>query len=143
VRLVGGTAILTDLGVMHGVVSGQRDDATESGVALDTPADMSPEFLAGDSESGHLSDIYSVACLLIHMIVGHPPHHAPTSRALLARRLRGPLRRWATRARACQKRWTRSCSTRSPGAPPTGCRMRTSCGSGCGRFAMETLTRKF
>ena len=90
VRLVSGTAMLTDLGLMHGIISGQRHDATESGVAMGTPAYMSPELLAGDGESGRLCDIYSVACLLFHMIAGHPPHHAPTSRALLARRLREP-----------------------------------------------------
>jgi len=90
VRLVGGSAIVTDLGVMYGIVAGERHDATESGVAMGTPAYMSPELLAGDGKSGQLCDVYSVACLLYHMIAGHPPHHAPTSRALLARRLLEP-----------------------------------------------------
>ena len=90
VRLIDGSVLLTDFGIMFGILSALAPDPTESGVVLGTPAYMSPELLSGDHSTGAASDIYSLGCILFHLLTGEPPHHAGTARALTARRLREP-----------------------------------------------------
>ena len=75
---VSGHALLTDFGM------------TETGVALGTPAYMSPEQSAGDEPVDSRTDIYSLAAVLYEMLAGEPPFDGPNARAVLARRLTEP-----------------------------------------------------
>ncbi len=63
---------------------------TETGLSLGTPAYMSPEQVAGDSEIDGRSDIYSLACVLYEMLAGDPPFIASTPRAVLAKHVTDP-----------------------------------------------------
>ena len=60
---------------------------TGTGVAVGTPAYMSPEACAGTVEPDGRSDEYALACVLYEMLAGQPPFVAATAFALAARHL--------------------------------------------------------
>ncbi len=68
-----GNAYLTDFGLAKMVENSMH--ITKSGNIVGTPAYMSPEQLRGDAID-YRSDIYSLGCILYHMLVGHPPFEA-------------------------------------------------------------------
>jgi serine/threonine-protein kinase len=59
---------------------------TAVGLALGTPAYMSPEQAAGDPDLSARSDVYSLACVLYELLAGEPPHTGPTAQAVMAKR---------------------------------------------------------
>jgi TolB-like protein/tetratricopeptide (TPR) repeat protein len=91
---VSGHALLSDFGIAYAVddsaVPGAARRLTETGVALGTPAYMSPEQSAGDEPVDARSDIYSLAGVLFEMLAGTPPFTGPNARAVIARRLTEP-----------------------------------------------------
>jgi TolB-like protein/Tfp pilus assembly protein PilF len=78
-----GQAVLADFGVARAcaVPSGL---VTEAGMALGTPAYMSPEQASGDGDVGNESDVYSLACVVYEMLAGEPPFSGPNARVVLA-----------------------------------------------------------
>ncbi len=91
ILLAGAHALVTDFGVARAVsVAGGRQ-VTEVGMAVGTPAYMSPEQAAADPRIDGRSDQYSLACVLYEMLAGQPPYTGPTAEALLARRLTDPM----------------------------------------------------
>ncbi len=57
----GGRAMVTDFGIARAVSTGSGDSRlTATGVAIGTPAYMSPEQCAGDKEIDGRSDLYSL-----------------------------------------------------------------------------------
>ena len=87
---VSGHALLADFGIAHAVddaAPGATRRLTETGVALGTPAYMSPEQSAGDEPVDARSDLYSLAGVLFEMLAGAPPFAGPNTRAVIARRL--------------------------------------------------------
>ncbi len=91
---VSGHGLLTDFGIAYAVEDGGGPGVarrlTETGVALGTPAYMSPEQSAGDEPVDSRSDIYSLAGVLFEMLAGVPPFTGPSARAVVARRLTEP-----------------------------------------------------
>ena len=71
-----GNAYLTDFGLAKMVENSLH--LTKSGNIVGTPAYMSPEQLRGDAID-YRADIYSMGCILYHMLVGHPPFEASES----------------------------------------------------------------
>jgi TolB-like protein/Tfp pilus assembly protein PilF len=65
---------------------------TETGIAVGTPAFMSPEQAIGDEAIDERSDIYSLACVLYEMLGGEAPHVGETPRAIMAQKLVGDVR---------------------------------------------------
>lgn len=68
-----GNAYLTDFGLAK--ILENSEHLTKTGNIVGTPTYMSPEQLRGDPLD-HRSDIYSLGCVLYHMLVGHPPFEA-------------------------------------------------------------------
>jgi TolB-like protein/Flp pilus assembly protein TadD/tRNA A-37 threonylcarbamoyl transferase component Bud32 len=91
ILLAQGHALVTDFGVARAVSAAGRQGVTEVGVAVGTPAYMSPEQAAADPQIDGRSDQYSLACVLYEMLAGEPPFTAPTAQATLARRFTDPV----------------------------------------------------
>jgi len=82
-----GEAMVTDFGIAKAVrAAGASESITQTGVAIGTPAYMSPEQASGEREPDGRSDIYSLGCVLFEMLTGKPPFSGPTAQALLMKR---------------------------------------------------------
>jgi serine/threonine protein kinase/Tfp pilus assembly protein PilF len=82
-----GQAVLADFGVARTYTASASDLVTEAGMALGTPAYMSPEQASGDRDVGVESDVYSLACVVYEMLAGEPPFSAANSRAVLMKQV--------------------------------------------------------
>ncbi len=72
ILFLSGRPVLADFGIARAMdPTGQQ--LTQTGMAVGTPAYMSPEQGAGDSNLDGRSDVYSLGCVLYEMISGHPP----------------------------------------------------------------------
>jgi serine/threonine protein kinase len=85
-----GHAIVADFGVARAVTRAVDESRTTAGMAVGTPAYMSPEQASGDTELDGRSDQYSLACVLYEMLAGTPPFSGITARATIARRFTEP-----------------------------------------------------
>ena len=67
-------ALVADFGIARAIQLAAGEVAlTDTGVALGTPAYMSPEQLAADRQLDARSDVYALACVLYEMLAGVPP----------------------------------------------------------------------
>jgi eukaryotic-like serine/threonine-protein kinase len=85
-----GQAVLADFGVAraYGARDAEpQDTVTEAGMALGTPAYMSPEQASGDRSLGTPSDVYSLACVVYEMLAGEPPLVGRNARATIAKQV--------------------------------------------------------
>ncbi len=78
-------ALVTDFGVAKAVseATGAQKLTTE-GVALGTPAYMSPEQAAADKHIDHRADIYAVGAVAYELLTGRPPFTGTTPQELLS-----------------------------------------------------------
>jgi len=81
-----GHAVVADFGIARAVSTAGGERLTETGLAIGTPAYMSPEQATGDRDIDGRSDIYSLGCMLYEMLAGDPPFAASTAQAILARK---------------------------------------------------------
>jgi len=79
-------ALVGDFGIARALQGGEQ--ITETGIAVGTPAYMSPEQASGAHELNARTDVYALGCVLYEMLAGEPPHTGPTAQAILARALR-------------------------------------------------------
>ena len=91
ILLESGHAIVADFGIARAITAAGGDRLTETGLAVGTPAYMSPEQASGESRLDGRSDVYSVGCVLYEMLAGEPPYTGPTAQAIMARRLTDPV----------------------------------------------------
>ncbi len=84
----GGRAMVTDFGIARAVSAGSGDSRlTATGVAIGTPAYMSPEQCAGDKEIDGRSDLYSLGVVAYQMLCGSLPFSGTGTGALLVKHL--------------------------------------------------------
>ncbi|MEO7476151.1 MAG: tetratricopeptide repeat protein, partial [Gemmatimonadales bacterium] len=76
---------VADFGIAR-ALAGADDRLTETGLAVGTPAYMSPEQAAGDKAVDARTDIYSLGAVLYEMLAGEPPFTGPTPQAVIAKR---------------------------------------------------------
>src|SRR5438552_5045033 len=87
VLLSGGSAMVTDFGVAKALSASSNAEhagLTSLGVALGTPAYMSPEQASADPSVDHRADIYSLGVLAYELLTGQPPFAGRTPQNLLA-----------------------------------------------------------
>ena len=84
VLLSGKHALVTDFGVSRAVSASSGGSLTSLGVALGTPAYMSPEQAAADPHVDHRADLYALGVLGYEMLTGQPPFLGATPQATLA-----------------------------------------------------------
>jgi len=80
-----GRAMVTDFGIARAMEANTRLTAT--GIAVGTPAYMSPEQAVGEREIDGRADIYSLGVLAYQMLTGRVPFAAGNSMALLLKHL--------------------------------------------------------
>jgi len=88
-----GHALVADFGIARAVREAGGMALTEAGLAVGTPAYMSPEQASGECGIDHRSDQYSLGCVLYEMLSGDAPYLASTPQAVLARKLSDPVPR--------------------------------------------------
>ncbi|MGH7529232.1 MAG: protein kinase domain-containing protein, partial [Gemmatimonadales bacterium] len=86
-----GHAVVADFGIARAVSEAGGERLTDSGIAVGTPAYMSPEQAMGGSAVDARTDIYSLAAVLYEMLAGAPPYGGPTPQAILARKVIEPV----------------------------------------------------
>ncbi len=84
-----GAAMVADFGI--GKALSGNGSITQTGMALGTPAYMSPEQGSGDADVDGRSDLYSLGCVLYEMLSGEPPFTGPTPQAIIAKRFVSPI----------------------------------------------------
>ena len=82
-----GRAIVTDFGIARAVQDGAETRLTATGIAIGTPAYMSPEQCAGEREIDGRSDLYALGTLGYQMLAGRLPFEANSTPALLVKQL--------------------------------------------------------
>jgi len=91
ILLAGDQAVVADFGIARAVEAAGGTRLTETGIAVGTPAYMSPEqFLGEDSIDGR-SDVYSLGCVVYEMVGGRAPFEGSTAQALLAKHAVGKV----------------------------------------------------
>ena len=86
-----GEAMVADFGIALAVSAAADERLTQTGIAVGTPAYMSPEQAASERAVDARSDVYSLGCVLYEMLAGEPPYTGPTVQALIAKRLVDPV----------------------------------------------------
>jgi serine/threonine-protein kinase len=84
---VDGHALVTDFGIARAVIEGSDSRLTATGMAIGTPAYMSPEQSAGDREIDGRSDLYSLGVVAYQMLAGELPFQASSTPAMLVKHL--------------------------------------------------------
>ena len=87
-----GHAVVSDFGIARAVAASGRQPLTATGIAVGTPAYMSPEQAAGVKELDGRSDLYSLGWVAYEMLVGEPPFTGPNAQAVVARHALDPVR---------------------------------------------------
>jgi eukaryotic-like serine/threonine-protein kinase len=82
-----GRTMVTDFGIARAASGDGENRLTATGVAIGTPAYMSPEQAAGDREIDGRSDLYSLGVVAYQMLVGEPPFIANSTPAMLVKHI--------------------------------------------------------
>ncbi|NUS46559.1 MAG: protein kinase [Gemmatimonadaceae bacterium] len=84
---VTGRPMVTDFGIARAMDSTGDSRLTATGMAIGTPAYMSPEQAAGEREIDGRSDLYSLGILGYQMLTGEPPFAAGSTPAMLVKHI--------------------------------------------------------
>ena len=86
-----GHALVADFGIARALQVADAEPLTATGMAVGTPAYMSPEQADGASSVDGRSDLYSLGCVLYEMLTGELPYTGRTPQAVIAKRVLEPL----------------------------------------------------
>ena len=90
ILMLAGHAVMLDFGVARAMSASMEEDAGPdgdgAGLAVGTPAYMSPEQAAGEAGIDGRSDQYGLGLMLWEMLAGEQPFTGPTVQAVIAKR---------------------------------------------------------
>jgi serine/threonine protein kinase/Flp pilus assembly protein TadD len=86
VMLYEGEAMVMDFGIAKALSTAGPETLTQTGMMIGTPAYVSPEQAAGETNLDGKSDQYSLACVLYEMLSGERPFVGATPQAVMAKR---------------------------------------------------------
>jgi serine/threonine protein kinase len=84
-----GNAMVADFGIGKALTGSAG--VTQTGLAIGTPAYMSPEQASGEHEIDGRSDIYSLGCVLYEMLTGEVPFTGTNAQAIMSKRFLSPI----------------------------------------------------
>ena len=79
----GGHAIVADFGIARAIAHEGEASATATGIAVGSPAYMSPEQAMGLRDLDARTDVYSLGCVVYEMLVGSPPFGLDSARVAM------------------------------------------------------------
>src|SRR5215212_6639711 len=85
-----GEAMVMDFGIAKALTAASADTLTQIGMVVGTPAYVSPEQAAGETDIDGRSDQYSLGCVVFEMLSGERPFTGPTAQAVLTKRFSEP-----------------------------------------------------
>src|SRR5204862_1452646 len=85
-----GRVMVTDFGIAKALSASSGATLTSAGMAIGTPAFMSPEQAAGEREIDGRSDVYSLGVVSYQMLTGELPFTAPTVAGILMKQITEP-----------------------------------------------------
>jgi len=86
VMLYEGEAMVMDFGIAKALSTAGPETLTQTGMMIGTPAYVSPEQAAGETNLDGKSDQYSLACVVYEMLSGERPFVGATPQAVMAKR---------------------------------------------------------
>jgi len=86
-----GHALVSDFGIARALSEASGDELTATGLAVGTPAYMSPEQATADRGLDSRSDLYSLACVVYEMLAGETPFIGPSAQAVMAQHVAGAI----------------------------------------------------
>jgi serine/threonine-protein kinase len=89
-------ALVADFGIARAIRAAGGLKLTDTGLAVGTPAYMSPEQATGQGQVDGRADIYALGCLVYEMLAGTPPFSGPSAQAVMARHSVDPVPPMAT-----------------------------------------------
>ena len=85
-----GRVMVTDFGIAKALSAASGATLTGVGVAIGTPAFMSPEQAAGERDIDGRSDLYSLGVVTYQMLTGELPFNAPSVAGILMKQITEP-----------------------------------------------------
>jgi serine/threonine-protein kinase len=87
ILLVGDRAVVADFGIARAVEAAGAEGLTGTGLAVGTPAYMSPEQAMGGEAVDARTDVYALGCVVYEMVSGGLPFEGMGPQALLAKQV--------------------------------------------------------
>ena len=84
-------ALVADFGIARAISAAETEPLTDVGMAIGTPAYMSPEQASAAREIDGRADIYAVACVLYEMLDGAPPYGSGPTHSVLRSQVVDPV----------------------------------------------------
>jgi serine/threonine protein kinase len=84
-----GVAKLADLGLAKQI--GTELQLTQTGMVMGSPFYIAPEQASDTKNAGPLVDIYSLGCVVFHMVAGAPPYGGTTQMEVVLKHIRSPI----------------------------------------------------
>jgi eukaryotic-like serine/threonine-protein kinase len=87
-----GHAVVADFGIARAMRRSGGEWTTAAGMAVGSPAYMSPEQASGEREIDGRSDLYSLACVLYEMLAAEPPFTGRSAHMIIAAKMSATAR---------------------------------------------------
>ena len=87
ILLADGEPVVADFGIARAITASAGDRLTSTGLAVGTPAYMSPEQASADPRIDGRTDLYALGAVLYEMLAGEQPFRGRTAEAITARKL--------------------------------------------------------